>query len=57
MGINAIKAIIRAEMDPILSPNELSWKNMPKLMTARSKSGKKIVAITVKGSLYTGISK
>lgn len=51
MGIKAAKAIIRAEIDPILSPNELSWKNIPRLITAKSKSGKKIVAITVKGSL------
>ena len=51
VGINATNAIIRADIEPILLPNPLSWKNMPKLINAKSPSGKNMVTIDAKGSL------
>ncbi len=43
-GIKATKAIIIPEMEPRRSAIEVFWKNIPKLMTASSHKGRKIVA-------------
>lgn len=57
VGINATKAIIKAAIDAILSDKVLSWKNIPKLMIAKSHNGRKIVAKATVGNLYKGTLK
>ena len=57
VGIKATKAIINAAIEAILSAKLLSWKNIPKLMIARSQRGKKMVARATMGNLYKGTLK
>lgn len=51
VGIRATKAIIKADILPILSSMLLSWKKIPKLIIPNSHRGKKIVAIATIGNL------
>ena len=51
IGISATKAIAIADNDPILSPTEVSWKNIAKFIIAKSNNGKNIVAAESQGCL------
>lgn len=51
VGIRATKAIIIPDIEPTLSPIDVFWKNIDKLITANNHNGKNIVANVSNGNL------
>jgi hypothetical protein len=54
VGIYAIKAMVKAIIDAILSLKVPSWKKIPKLMIPSNHKGIKTVTIVSRGNLYKG---